>query len=86
MTRVGQQVKYDDEILELQPELVGITLTSDLYESRHEKTCFMPYVNNKVADQPVHARSPISAFVIPCLNSNYTCLTQCFETLVSFLN
>ena len=30
---------------------------------------FMPYVNNKGADQPVHPRSLISAFVVRCLDS-----------------
>ena len=29
----------------------------------------MPYANNKGADQPVHSRSLISAFVVHCLNS-----------------
>ena len=30
---------------------------------------FMPYANNKGADQPVHPRSLISAFVVRCLDS-----------------
>ena len=29
----------------------------------------MPYANNKGADQPVHPRSLISAFVVGCLDS-----------------
>ena len=29
----------------------------------------MPYANNKGADQPVHLRSLISAFVLRCLDS-----------------
>ena len=28
--------------------------------------CLMPYANNKGADQPVHPRSLISAFVVRC--------------------
>ena len=40
-----------------------------LDEPRHEKTCFMPYVNNKGADQPVHPHNLISAFVVHCLDS-----------------
>ena len=40
-----------------------------IYEPRHEKTCFLPYANNKGADQPAHPRSLISAFVIHCLDS-----------------
>ena len=30
---------------------------------------FMPYANNKGADQPAHPRSLISAFVVCCLDS-----------------
>ena len=28
----------------------------------------MPYANNKGADQPVHPRSPISNFIVHCLD------------------
>ena len=38
-------------------------------EPGHEKTCCMSYANNKDADQPVHPRSMISAFVVRCLES-----------------
>ena len=31
--------------------------------------CLMPYANNKGADQPVHPRSLIRAFVVRCLDS-----------------
>ena len=31
--------------------------------------CLMSYANNKGADQPVHLRSLISAFVVRCLDS-----------------
>ena len=34
-----------------------------------KKKLFMPYANNKVADQPAHPRSLISAFVVRCLES-----------------
>ena len=33
------------------------------------KPDFMPYVNNKAADQPAHPSSLISTFVFPCLDS-----------------
>ena len=39
------------------------------FEPCHEKTCFMPYANNKGADQPAHPRSLITAFVVHCLDS-----------------
>ena len=34
-----------------------------------KKMCLMSYANNKGADQPAHARSLISAFVVRCLYS-----------------
>ena len=33
------------------------------------KNLFMPYVNNKGADQPANPRSLISAFIVRCLDS-----------------
>ena len=39
------------------------------YEPGHEKMCLMSYANNKGADQPVHPRSLISAFVVRCLDN-----------------
>ena len=38
-------------------------------EPLHEKTCLIPYANNKGADQPAHQRSLVSAFVGRCLDS-----------------
>ena len=38
-------------------------------EPGREKTCLMPYANNKGADQPAHPRSLISTFVVSCLDS-----------------
>ena len=35
----------------------------------HEKTCFMPYANNKDADQPSHPRSLISVLIVHFLDS-----------------
>ena len=35
-----------------------------LNEPRPEKKLFLPYMNNKGADQPAHMRSLISAFVV----------------------
>ena len=40
-----------------------------LNEPGHERMCLMFYANNKVADQPAHPRSLISAFVVRCLDS-----------------
>ena len=39
------------------------------YGPGHVKTCLMPYVNNKDADQPAHPHSLISTFVVRCLGS-----------------
>ena len=45
------------------------SVDSNPYEPGHEKMSLMLYANNKGADQPVHPRSLISAFVIRCLDS-----------------
>ena len=48
---------------------------------------FLTYANNKGADQPVHPRSLISAFVVRCLDSRqyniYTFYSHKFKTLAS---
>ena len=41
-----------------------------LFGTRHKTTCLRGFVNKKGADQPVHPRSLISAFVIHFLESN----------------
>ena len=41
-----------------------------IFEPRHEKTCLMPYANNRGAEQPAHPRSLISTFVDRCLNTS----------------
>ena len=51
-----------------------------IYEPNHEETCLMLYANNKGADQPTHARSLISAFVVRCLDSIIpTCTLAIFQ-------
>ena len=49
-------------------------------ESRHEKTCLMPYTNNKGADQPAHPRSLISTFIVRCLDSIIPVVFVSFKT------
>ena len=47
----------------------------------------MSYANNKDADQPAHPRSLISAFVVRCLDSVMTLVSQCnqnFKPRASF--
>ena len=44
------------------------------------ETLFMPYASNKGADQPAHARSLISAFVVCCLD-NIISLVSIFAIL-----
>ena len=48
-------------------------------EPGHEKMCLMSYANNKGADQPAHARSLISAFVVRCLDSLISLLDSVAE-------
>ena len=38
-------------------------------EPHHEKTCLMPYANNKGADQPAHLNSLNSTLIVHCLDS-----------------
>ena len=47
-----------------------------IIKPRHEKTCLMPYANNKGADQPAHPRSMISTFAVRCLDSIIPILTK----------
>ena len=42
---------------------------ADLIWAKSWENLFMPYANNKGADQPEHSRSLISAFVVRCLDS-----------------
>ena len=57
------------------PEIIAVIILKfeqggfSLYEPRHEKNLFLPYANNKGADQPAHPRSLISTFVVRCLDS-----------------
>ena len=47
---------------------------------------FLPYANNKGADQAVHPRSLISTFVVCCLDCiiHLLATSQKFRTLASF--
>ena len=56
------------------------------YEPDHEKTCFIPYANNKGSDQHAHPHILISAFVVRCLDSiNLSSLYDCnFKPVASF--
>ena len=51
------------------PDFVKILIIKHTNEPGHEKMCLMSYANNKGADQPAHPCSPISAFVVRCLDS-----------------
>ena len=59
------------------PEMIpkgpdGLIVT---FGPRREKTCLRGFANNTCADQPVHPRSLISAFVIRFLESIISRLT-----------
>ena len=62
-----ERVSHGDLFLDSQ-FLYGIFNLS-INEPGHEKMCLMSYANNKGADQPVHPRSLISAYVVRCLDS-----------------
>ena len=46
-----------------------LKLCQELNRTTSRENVFMPYANNKGADQPAHPRSLISAFVVRCLDS-----------------
>ena len=48
------------------------TVHLEIRELCHQKTCLMPYANNKDADQPAHPRSLVSAFIIHSIDSIIT--------------
>ena len=52
-------------------EVYGVWLAERaiIIEPGHEKMCLMSYVNNKGADQPLHPRSLINAFIVRCLDT-----------------
>ena len=52
-------------------EVNGSVLAKFRNEPRHEKTCLMPYANNKGADQPAHPR-----LCFPCLDSTIPILAK----------
>ena len=68
----------------MQKSKISDTQTTTVYiilnETRHEKTCLMPYANNKGTDQPAHLRSLISAFVLRCLDSIILVLAKAEQT------
>ena len=52
------------------PRFLWRTEENDLLnEPRHEKTCLTPDANNTGADQPVHPRCLLSAFVVHYVDS-----------------
>ena len=53
-----------------------LDLYSVLYEPHHEQTCFIPYANNKDADQPVHPCSLIIIFVVHFLERKIPVLAE----------
>ena len=55
-----------------------------IIEPQREKTCLLGFANNKGAYQPVHPRSPISAFVIRILESTMSRLATS-EILIFWL-
>ena len=60
----------DKELMFMNPGYKGTTLYFSPYGPQHEKTCLQGFANNTGADQPVHPRSLVSAFVILFLVSN----------------
>ena len=49
--------------------LLALYVCCFVFEQRHEQRLFMPYANNKGADQAAHPCSLISTIVVRCLDS-----------------
>ena len=56
--------------------LTKVVSVKTLFEPRLGKPCFMPFANNKDADQPTHLRSLISTFVVRCLDSTVSIIAK----------
>ena len=61
---------------------------ADITSATSLENQFIPYANNKGADQPVRMCSLISTFVVRCLDSIIPLLAiaQNFETLASLIS
>ena len=67
-----QNVNKDNKVFLCDYMFLTCKLFSEHYvahEPDHEKTFFIPYANNKGADQPAHPCSLICAFVVRCLDN-----------------
>ena len=60
-SQTGQKIKLCTNVNILVTDHMGKVM---------QKTCLMPYANNKGADQPAHPRSLISTFVVRCSDNN----------------
>ena len=84
---VSSLIRFYIHCLPFHLHLLDTLLNGNKIWARYEKTCHIPYENNRGADQPVHSHSLISAFVVRCLDTiiwiTYTCLIQNFKTLAS---
>ena len=72
----GQLVSFLEVLIYDYWYLISFTDCPAMKRMEHENTwatpwknLFMPYANNKGADQPAHSRSLISAFIVHCLDS-----------------
>ena len=69
--RLGSNSQPLDQQLDSRPIMLQAQLWAHqlLYGTRREKTCLRWFANNTGANQPVHPRSLISAFVIRFLKN-----------------
>ena len=65
------RANYFRAILEAEgaAKMFGMSIIDHYMGQVMQKTCLMPYVNNKGADLPAHLRSLITTVVVRCLNS-----------------
>ena len=71
MSRTSDSFANSDILVQNWCNNAWFIIWKKVYEPCHEKTCLMPFANNKGADQPAHPHRLISAFDVLCFNSNF---------------
>ena len=66
---IVNQLKSWELLCPLDNNFKQLRTFNGVFEPHHEKTCFLPYANNKGADQPAHSRNLISTFVVRYVDS-----------------
>ena len=69
MKQINSQYEHILWVIIRIASIEAVLMTTHIIWTTSWENLFMPYANNKGADQPAHSRSLIRAFVIRCLDS-----------------